>query len=67
MVLFPILLVSGVALYFAPSGPATVWGIDKELWESLHTVAGFLFAGLVAVHLLINWTVYKNEAKIALK
>ncbi len=64
---FAVVLVSGIALYLAPSGPATVWGVDKELWESVHTVAGLVMTILVAIHLYLNWIMYKNEAKMALK
>jgi len=67
IVLFPILVISGIALYLAPHGPAIVWGINKDAWESLHTVAGFLFAALVGVHIIVNWKMYRSEAKIALK
>lgn len=67
MIDFLMVLISGIALYFAPSGPATVWGVDKELWEAIHTITGFTMAALVLTHLWINWTMYKNEAKIALK
>ena len=51
---------SGIALYLAPSGRLardlawTFLGLDKGVWEALHTYFGFAMVALVAVHLLVN-------------
>ena len=64
---FFVVLLSGIALYLAPPGPAVVFGVDKDIWENLHTIAGFAMAALVAIHLLLNWGMYRAEARSALK
>ena len=55
------LLVSGIALFVAPSGRiarSTGWeflGLDKEQWEEFHTVFGYLGALFGLFHLFLNW------------
>jgi len=65
IILFPIVAVTGILLYFAPSGPYDIFGvIDKELTESIHTYSGFAFAVVAVIHLFVNWPMYMGEIKI---
>ncbi len=52
------LLMSGIALYIAPSGrgssEALIWFMTKADWEYWHTVIGFIMAGSALVHVDLN-------------
>ena len=56
-----ILALSGIALYIAPMGRiahATQWallGLDKEQWETVHTVLSLVFVVIVFFHVKYNW------------
>jgi len=56
-----ILLVSGIALYIAPIGRVahtinwTFLGLDKNEWEAIHTVFGFVVLPFAIYHLVLNW------------
>ncbi len=56
-----ILLISGIALFVAPSGRiarTTGWeflGLTKTQWEEIHTVFGYAGAIFGLFHLLLNW------------
>ena len=54
-----LVLVSGMLLEIAPSGPgsgeATALGLTKETWEAIHVYAGFAVAGAAIVHAYTNY------------
>jgi hypothetical protein len=66
LMMFVVTAVSGIALYFAPRGRDArwsdwgVWGIDKNMWISLHMVSGVAFCILGIIHLAYNWRVFKG-------
>ncbi len=55
-----ILFFSGIFLYVSPSGRIareTGWqilGVDKEGWESIHDLFGFVFIFITLLHLWLN-------------
>ena len=54
-----IVILTGIGLYLAPSGTSDVsgWrflGLPKFKLERLHTVTGFIMAGLIAIHFSLN-------------
>ncbi|ACB40102.1 conserved hypothetical protein [Pyrobaculum neutrophilum V24Sta] len=53
-----IMAISGVVLYFAPSGPgsgnAVILGATKHFWNNLHTYTGFSIIGLATAHVILN-------------
>jgi len=61
-----VLLISGVALFVAPSGRAartldwSLLGLDKEQWEAVHTIFGYLTTAFGLYHLVLNWKVLVN-------
>ena len=63
---FVILLVSGIALFIAPSGRVArdiAWGwagLDKDGWGSLHVVFALLFVAFGIVHLVLNWRPFQS-------
>ncbi|AKG91584.1 protein of unknown function {DUF4405} [Geoglobus ahangari] len=58
---FVVILVTGIGLYFAPSGriaKETGWtwmGMDKETLEEVHTYFGFSMVAVGLVHLFLNY------------
>lgn len=54
-----LVLVSGMLLETAPSGPgsgeATALGLTKETWVDIHVYAGFIAAGAAVVHAYTNY------------
>lgn len=69
LVVFLIVVFTGIGLYFAPSGEMakktgwTFFGFPLFKLERLHAVSGFIMAGLVFIHFGINFNLYKNEMK----
>lgn len=69
LVVFLIVVFTGIGLYFAPSGEIarktgwTFFWFPLFRLERLHTISGFIMAGLVFVHFGINFNLYKNEMK----
>ncbi len=59
--------ISGLILYTAPKGRRTgdiaLYGLEKNLWKEYHFYIGILIMCLVAVHLILNWKMFKNELK----
>ncbi len=57
------LLLSGIALYIAPSGrgssEALIWFMTKADWEYWHTVVGFIMAGSALIHMDLNFRTLK--------
>ena len=64
-----ILIFTGIGLFFAPSGRIareTGWsyfGIDLLKLETLHKISGFVMAGLIVIHFILNYKIFKNEIK----
>ena len=56
-----IITVSGVVLYLAPAGRIAKWthisiiGFEKEQWQAIHTIFGYLFAISIIFHIKFNW------------
>jgi len=69
LIIFIIVLFTGIGLYFSPSGRIAKeisWnflGFDKWKLENLHTLSGFIMSALVIIHLLINYKMFLGEVK----
>jgi hypothetical protein len=56
------MIVSGVVLYIMPHGRVAYWtgwrflGLDKDQWDNLHTVFGFLMVFFGIWHVVLNWS-----------
>ncbi len=54
-----LVLISGILLETAPSGPrsgeAVALGLTKETWIDIHVYAGFITAGAAIVHAYTNY------------
>lgn len=70
---FVVLAITGIGLYFAPSGRIansmnwTFLGLDKETLTLIHTYFGFIMIGLVAIHLIIGFRSMLAMLRSALK
>lgn len=66
LLMFVVITVSGVVRYVAPRGRDAhwsdwrVWGIDKDMWTSLHMVSGAAFCIFGIIHLAYNWRIFKG-------
>ena len=66
---FIILVVSGIILYFTPTGRVvrlsgwTMLGLDKFQWAMVHTSVSILFLAAAFVHLYFNWRVFLRHLK----
>jgi len=69
LIIFIIVLFTGIGLYFSPSGRIAKeisWnflGFGKWQLENLHTLSGFIMSVLVIIHLFINSKMFFNEIK----
>ncbi len=58
------LVISGIQLYVMPHGRVaywhsfTVWGLEKEQWESLHVAFALLFVASAILHFVLNWRAF---------
>ncbi len=56
---FVFLTTTGVLLrYLLPPGSgrfATIWGLDRHQWGTVHFWVSVLFFGILALHLLLHW------------
>ena len=56
-----IIAVSGVILYIAPAGRIAKWshisilGLEKDQWQSLHTIFTFILVIAAGFHIYYNW------------
>ena len=72
-VTFLMVLVTGIGLYFAPSGrTARLDNWHFFLWnrmqlENLHTIAGFLMSAVVGIHLILNYRMFAGELRSLLR
>lgn len=66
---FVILTVTGIVLYIVPPGRVAYWtrwqlfGLEKEEWAALHTIFGYFFVLVAAIHLYFNWKIFVNYLK----
>lgn len=66
---FLVLVVSGIILYFTPTGRVVRWsgwtmlGLDKFQWAMVHTTASIFFLAAAVVHLYFNWRVFLKHLK----
>ncbi len=73
LIVFIIVVFTGIGLYFSPSGRIAAeisWnflGFSKWRLENLHTLSGFIMSGLVIIHLLINYKMFLGEIKTLFK
>jgi len=64
-----VLLISGVVLFISPPGRfahATDWrflGFDKEQWEAIHTLSGYIGTLFAVWHLALNWKALRSYLK----
>jgi hypothetical protein len=60
------IIVSGVVLYIMPHGRVayfTDWkflGVDKDGWDNIHVIFGFLMVIVAVWHIVVNWKVMKK-------
>ena len=60
------IIISGVVLYIMPHGRVayfTGWkflGLDKDAWDNLHVIFGFLMVAVATWHIIINWKPLKR-------
>ena len=72
VVLFAVVIISGIGLDLAPPGRIAReigWnflGFSKSSLRTIHSLAGYLITGLVAVHLLLNHKTLVGEIKTLL-
>ena len=63
------MVVTGIVLYIEPHGRIAYWGgwrflgLDKDQWEALHTILGFIMLIAGIIHLIVNWKVIKKYFK----
>jgi biotin operon repressor len=61
--------ISGIVLYIMPHGRVAYWtgwrflGLDKDQWDNLHTVFGFLMVFFGIWHVVLNWSSIVNYIK----
>ena len=61
--------ISGIVLYIMPHGRVAYWtgwrflGLDKDQWDSLHTISGFLMIFFGIWHVILNWNSIVNYLK----
>ncbi len=64
-----VMLISGVVLFIMPHGRVAYWtgwtflGLDKDQWDNLHIIFGFLMLFFSFWHLLLNWRAIVNYFK----
>jgi len=58
LIIFIIVLFTGIGLYFSPSGR-----IAKEISWNFLGFDGFIMSALVIIHLLINYKMFLGEVK----
>ncbi|MFW5887791.1 MAG: DUF4405 domain-containing protein [Bacteriovoracia bacterium] len=67
--LFLILAISGIVLFFAPTGRVANWtnwsflGLGKEQYASLHILISLIIIIAVPIHLYYNWKIFVNALK----
>lgn len=65
--------VSGVVLYIVPPGRIAhwtnweLWSLNKEGWEAIHTIFGYLFLIFACIHIYYNWKSILNYVRKKIK
>lgn len=60
------IIVSGIVLYIMPHGRVayfTGWkflGVNKDGWDNIHVIFGFLMVVVAVWHIIVNWKVMKK-------
>ncbi|WP_456328164.1 DUF4405 domain-containing protein [Archaeoglobus sp.] len=64
-------LVSGLILFFMPSGHGyrkfLVCGLVRHVWREYHLYVGLVITVVVVVHFILNWKIFKHEIKALFK
>ncbi|MEA3430903.1 MAG: DUF4405 domain-containing protein [Nanoarchaeota archaeon] len=64
-IIFIPVAISSFVLHFADSpGRTEVLGLTLHSWSKMHTLTGFIFIGLMVIHLALHWYIIKNIPKI---
>ncbi|MEO2066156.1 MAG: DUF4405 domain-containing protein, partial [Desulfurobacteriaceae bacterium] len=64
-----VMFISGVVLFIMPHGRVAYWtgwtflGLDKDKWDNLHIIFGFLMLFFGFWHILLNWRAIVNYFK----
>jgi len=64
-----VMLITGVVLFIMPHGRVAFWtgwtlfGLDKEQWDNIHVIFGFLMVIFGIWHLVLNWKSIVNYMK----
>ena len=64
-----VMLVTGVVLFIMPHGRVAYWtgwtllGLDKDQWDDLHVIFGFLMLFFGFWHLTLNWRAFVSYFK----
>jgi len=65
--------ITGIVLYIMPYGRVAYWtgweflSLDKDQWDSLHTIFGFLMVFFGVWHLILNWKSFVSYFKDKVK
>jgi len=68
-ILFIAVTLTGIGLYFAPSGRIardmrwTFLGFSREALKDIHNVTGFAMCGVIILHLVLNYRLITLEIK----
>ena len=67
MIVFFIVSLTGIGLHLAPTGRVarlagwSFLGISKDTLTKIHTITGYIMIGLVIVHIMLNYGIFKHE------
>ncbi|MCL0032784.1 DUF4405 domain-containing protein [Peptococcaceae bacterium] len=73
IVLFVLVLITGIGLYLSPSGQVAKeinWsflGFNKWELGEIHVTCSFIMAGLILLHLFLNFKMFLSEIKSIFK
>ena len=66
---FIIIIISGLVLYIAPPGRIAKWtsvpllGLEKDQWQTIHTIFTFIFIIASGFHLYFNWKIFLSHMR----
>ncbi len=73
IIIFVIILITGIGLSRAPSGKEekdngwTFLGMKKDVLRDIHTSSGIIMGCIIVIHLSLNYKMLKGEMKIIFK
>ncbi len=73
MIVFFIVSLTGIGLHLAPTGRVarlvgwSFLGISKDTLTKIHTITGYIMIGLVVVHIMLNYGIFKREIGVLFK